>query len=102
MVPVVNQFSTERIFIVVNGSFELISPNALKLLRYLMDNPVDHYATSAIRKGLGVHPRRNLRPYFKELQRLHLVEAEFDYGVVRVSKLARCVAPVNGLPAFEG
>lgn len=75
--------------IIVNDELTRISPNALKLLNYLLNNRVETYSTSSIRQSLGFDEKRNLRPYFKELQDLSLISFEPSQGAVQVKLLCR-------------
>lgn len=75
--------------IIVNDELTRISPNALKLLSYLLNNRAETYSTSSIRQSLGFDEKRNLRPYFKELQDLSLISFEPSQGTVQVTLLCR-------------
>ncbi|EGY9144709.1 hypothetical protein JI675_004985 [Escherichia coli] len=75
--------------IIVNDELTRISPNALKLLSYLLNNRADTYSTSSIRQSLGFDEKRNLRPYFKELQDLSLISFEASQGAVQVTLTCR-------------
>ncbi|HCJ5532804.1 TPA: hypothetical protein NUW95_004903 [Escherichia coli] len=93
---------TELKTIIFDGEVIYLSPTALKLLIYMVENPADQYSTGALRDVFGMRQsHRNFRPYFLELQGLGLVEVGFSYGVVAVSNLARRAATVHGLPVFE-
>lgn len=70
--------------IVINDELTRISPNALRLLNYLLNNRADTYSTSSLRQSLGFDEKRNLRPYFKELQDLGLISFEPSQGAVQV------------------
>lgn len=71
--------------IVINDELTRISPNALRLLNYLLNNRADTYSTSSLRQSLGFDEKRNLRPYFKELQDLGLISFEPSQGAVQVT-----------------
>lgn len=92
---------TEMKTIISNNEVIQLSPTALRLFMHLLDNPADQYSTGELRQLFGTCPTRNLRPYFEELQEAGLLEAVFSYGVVSVSKVARQVDTVYGLPVFE-
>ncbi|HBD5487618.1 TPA: hypothetical protein KKL69_004548 [Escherichia coli] len=75
--------------IIVNDELTRISPNALRLLNYLLNYRSETYSTSSIRQSLGFDEKRNLRPYFKELQDLGLISFEPSQGAVQVTLLCR-------------
>lgn len=75
--------------IVINDELTRISPNALRLLNYLLNNRADTYSTSGLRQSLGFDEKRNLRPYFKELQDLGLISFEPSQGAVQVTLTCR-------------
>lgn len=101
MNPAVNQSPSERVTIIIDRAQYLISPNALKILRYLLSDPKESYSTEAIREGTGFDQKRNLRPYFTELQGLGLLQFEASHGAVAVSKLATRLMDTWGVPVFE-
>lgn len=101
MNPAVNQSPSERVTIIIDRAQYLISPNALKILRYLLSDPKESYSTEAIREGTGFDQKRNLRPYFAELQGLGLFDVVFAYGRVIVKQLVEHVDTAYGMPVFE-
>lgn len=88
-------------FIILDGAVAHISPIAYDLLLFLLKHPAGQYFTGELRHQLQTCATRNLRPYFKELQSLGLLEPVFVHGRVLVSKLAACVGAEYGMPVFE-
>ncbi|MDC7934878.1 hypothetical protein [Escherichia coli] len=75
--------------VIVDDSYEKISPNAMKLLHYLLINPAEVYSTDAIRRGMDTDEKRQLKPYFEELRDLGLLTFTSSYGEVQVTMTCR-------------
>ena len=95
-----NGVSTERQIIIVDGEYFSISPNALKLMIYMLKNPAEAYGSQQLRDGAGLGERLQLKRYFEELQELGLLQCQQEWGEVQVSNLAKRVDNW-GVPVLE-
>lgn len=96
-IPVANN---ERQIIIVDGDYQRISPNALKLMIYMLKNPAERYGSQQLRDGAGLGERLQLKRYFEELQELGLLKCDQDWGEITVIALAKRVDNW-GVPVFE-
>ncbi|HCJ9454148.1 TPA: hypothetical protein NV934_004427 [Escherichia coli] len=96
-IPVANN---ERQIIIVDGDYQRISPNALKLMIYMLKNPAEAYGSQQLRDGAGLPEKLQLKRYFDELQGLGLLSCDQAWGEIHVSNLARRVDNW-GVPVFE-
>lgn len=96
-IPVANN---ERQIIIVDGDYQRISPNALKLMIYMLKNPAESYGSQQLRDGAGLPEKLQLKRYFEELQELGLLKCDQDWGEITVIALAKRVDNW-GVPVFE-
>lgn len=96
-IPVANN---ERQIIIVDGDYQRISPNALKLMIYMLKNPAEAYGSQQLRDGAGLPEKLQLKRYFGELQELGLLKCDQDWGEITVIALAKRVDNW-GVPVFE-
>ena len=96
-IPVANN---ERQIIIVDGDYQRISPNALKLMIYMLKNPAEAYGSQQLRDGAGLPEKLQLKRYFEELQELGLLKCDQDWGEITVIALAKRVDNW-GVPVFE-
>ncbi len=96
-IPVANN---ERQIIIVDGDYQRISPNALKLMIYMLKNPAETYGSQQLRDGAGLPEKLQLKRYFEELQELGLLKCDQDWGEITVIALAKRVDNW-GVPVFE-
>ena len=96
----VNGVSTERQVIIVDGDYQRISPNALKLMIYMLKNPAESYGSQQLRDGAGLPEKLQLKRYFEELQELGLLQCMQEWGEIQVRNLARRTDNW-GVPVFE-
>lgn len=96
-IPMANN---ELQIIVVDGDYQRISPNALKLMIYMLKNPADSYGSQQLRDGAGLPAKLQLKRYFEELQELGLLQCMQEWGEIHVSNLARRTDNW-GVPVFE-
>lgn len=96
-IPMANN---ELQIIIVDGDYKRISPNALKLMIYMLKNPADSYRSQQLRDGAGLPAKLQLKRYFEELRNLGLLQCNEEWGEITVSNLAKRVDNW-GVPAFE-
>ncbi|EFK1790045.1 hypothetical protein AYO80_005127 [Escherichia coli] len=96
----INGVSSERQIIIIEGDYYHISPNALKLMLYMLQNPATSYGSQQLRDGAGLGERLQLKRYFEELQELGLLQCVQEWGEISVSHLAKRVDNW-GVPVFE-
>lgn len=96
----VNGFSTERQPVIIDGGYFSVSPNALKLMIYMLKNPAESYGSQQLRDGAGLSERLQLKRYFEELQELGLLQCTQEWGEIQVRNLARRTDNW-GVPVFE-
>lgn len=96
-IPVANN---ERQIIIVDGDYQRISPNALKLMIYMLKNPAERYGSQQLRDGAGLPEKLQLKRYFEELQELGLLQCTQEWGDIQVRNLARRTDNW-GVPVFE-
>ncbi|HDX1790747.1 TPA: hypothetical protein RN769_004513 [Escherichia coli] len=96
-IPVANN---ERQIIIVDGDYQRISPNALKLMIYMLKNPAEAYGSQQLRDGAGLPEKLQLKRYFDELQEIGLLSCDQEWGEIHVSNLAKRIDNW-GVPVFE-
>lgn len=96
----INGVTSERQIIIIDGDYSRISPNALKLMLFMLANPANSYGSQQLRDGAGMNERTQLRRYFEELQSLGLLRCVQEWGEIQVSDLAKRVDNW-GVPVFE-
>lgn len=96
----INGVTSERQTIIVGETPYLISPNALKLMIYMLKNPAESYGSQQLRDGAGLPEKLQLKRYFDELQELGLLSCVQEWGEIHVSDLAKRVDNW-GVPVFE-
>lgn len=96
----INGVSSERQIIIIEGDYYHISPNALKLMIYMLKNPAESYGSQQLRDGAGLGERLQLKRYFEELQELGLLQCVQEWGEIQVRNLARRTDNW-GVPVFE-
>lgn len=96
----INGVSSERQVIIIDGDYQRISPNALKLMLYMLKNPADSYGSQQLRDGAGLPEKLQLKRYFEELQELGLLQCVQEWGEIQVRNLARRTDNW-GVPVFE-
>ncbi|EFH8627179.1 hypothetical protein GSM54_26630 [Escherichia coli] len=97
----INGFGSERQTIIIDGESFHISPNALKLMLFLLQNPAISYGSQQLRDGAGLPEKLQLKRYFDELQGLGLLRCVQEWGEIHVSNLAKHVDTAYGMLVFE-